>query len=325
MNIPKVNSERWLSLEDLEGEVWKDIHGYTGLYMISNYGRVKALEKHVHIGNYKHKYKEIIKREYFVRNGYLCVHLSKERKRKAFYVHRLVALAFLKNQSNLPQINHKNEIKTDNYVDNLEFCDSKYNSNYGTHIERYSSKQRIQVSAYDFLGNKMRTFRSFSEASSVLNIPESNISQAVCGKYETAGGYVWRKGSASKIDVTIKKYRTFWVNQYSLDGTYIATYSSATDAERKTGVTSCAIIRCCKGLYNQSKGYRWSYYGSEPFQLKEDKSKVPVAQYTIDGMLIGVFPSMKDAAASVNGSGSGIRLCVIGKNKTAYGYKWKKA
>lgn len=240
-------------------------------------------------------------------------------------MHRLVALAFLKNPSNLPQINHKNEIKTDNYVDNLEFCDSKYNSNYGTHIERYSSKQRIQVSAYDFLGNKMRTFRSFSEASSVLNIPESNISQAVCGKYETAGGYVWRKGSASKIDVTIKKYRTFWVNQYSLDGTYIATYSSATDAERKTGVTSCAIIRCCKGLYNQSKGYRWSYYGSEPFQLKEDKSKVPVAQYTIDGMLIGVFPSMKDAAASVNGSGSGIRLCVIGKNKTAYGYKWKKA
>ena len=102
MNIPKVNSERWLSLEDLEGEVWKDIQGYTGLYMISNYGRVKALEKYVHIGNYKHKYKEIIKREYFVRCGYLCVSLSKERKRKAFYVHRLVALAFLKNPSNLP-------------------------------------------------------------------------------------------------------------------------------------------------------------------------------------------------------------------------------
>lgn len=104
-------------------EIWKDIEGYEGLYKVSNLGRVKSL-------NYNHTGKEKILRPKKERNGYLRVNLYKNGKNKMFTVHRLVAEAFLENPDNLPQINHKNEIKTDNSVNNLEFCTSHYNMTY---------------------------------------------------------------------------------------------------------------------------------------------------------------------------------------------------
>lgn len=103
-------------------ERWRDIKGYEGLYQISNCGRVKSL-----------KYcKEKILKSIKSSNGYLQVNLYKDGKRKYFLVHRLVATAFIYNIENYSQINHKDEIKSNNYVSNLEWCDYSYNNNYGT-------------------------------------------------------------------------------------------------------------------------------------------------------------------------------------------------
>ena len=107
-------------------EQWRPIEGYEGLYEVSNLGRVKSLK----CG------RERILKPQMKKKGYLQVGLRKEGKYKMFKVHRLVAQAFIPNPEGLPQINHKDENPSNNRVENLEWCDSKYNNNYGTHNER---------------------------------------------------------------------------------------------------------------------------------------------------------------------------------------------
>ena len=104
-------------------EEWRAVPGYEGLYEVSNTGNIKSLIKN-----------KIIK--YFInKKGYRLVSLSKNGIIKKFSVHRLVAQAFIPNPDNLPQVNHKDEDKTNNNVDNLEWCDAKYNTNYGHRTE----------------------------------------------------------------------------------------------------------------------------------------------------------------------------------------------
>ena len=115
-------------------EVWKDIVGYENLYQISNLGNVKSVEKYVNSclkHNTKIKRKEKMLKQYN-KSGYLQVALSKNGIKMFFLVHRLVAQAFIPNPNNLPQINHKDENKQNNNINNLEWCDRKYNCNYGT-------------------------------------------------------------------------------------------------------------------------------------------------------------------------------------------------
>lgn len=119
-------------------EIWKDILGYEGLYQISNHGRLKSLPKMVGRGK-RYMSKERIVSSHKSPNGYLRTHLDKEGKRHFFSVHRLVAQAFLDNPNNYPCVNHKNEIRSDNRVENLEWCSFKYNANYGTRNKKIST------------------------------------------------------------------------------------------------------------------------------------------------------------------------------------------
>ena len=108
-------------------EEWKDIIGYEGKYQVSNTGKIRSL-------NYLNtrKTKELKPRKFST--GYLSICLGKEKKN--FYIHRLVAIHFIPNPNNLLEVNHKDENKTNNNVENLEWCNHKYNCNYGTRSER---------------------------------------------------------------------------------------------------------------------------------------------------------------------------------------------
>ena len=186
-----------------ENEIWRDIiiekngiiYDYTGLYQVSNYGRVKSL------GNDK-KRKEKILKPIIYNNGYQNVGLSKNGEIKTFSVHRLVATAFVPNPDNLLVVNHKNETKTDNVWTNLEWCTVQYNTNYGTAIERQSKKKKGDKNPmYGITGDKhpsakkvicletKQVFGCIKDAQEWLG--KGNIKHCLAGRNKTAGGYHW--------------------------------------------------------------------------------------------------------------------------------------
>lgn len=134
----------------IEGEVWKPVVGYESRYLVSNMGRVFSL--------IKDKILKQIETPY----GYLVVNLYDGNKMKQVKVHRVVAMAFIPNPDCLPQVNHKDENKRNNNVDNLEWCTAKYNSNYGTRSERLgatlSELKTAPIGQYDIEGNLVKIF-----------------------------------------------------------------------------------------------------------------------------------------------------------------------
>ena len=114
-------------------EIWRDIDGYEMIYQVSNMGRVKRVKGYDSLGHLRN---EKILSPVINKDGYLKVGLCKEGNVKMFLVHRLVAQVFIPNPEGLPQINHRDEDKTNNRVDNLEWCEHRYNCNFGTRNER---------------------------------------------------------------------------------------------------------------------------------------------------------------------------------------------
>ena len=113
-------------------EIWKPIVGYEGYYEVSNLGRVRSIDRVVVDKTGRRQFKKGTLLNYRPdRQGYYIVALSINRKYKTKCVHTLVADAFIPNPDNLPQVNHKDEVKSNNCVDNLEWCSAKYNANYG--------------------------------------------------------------------------------------------------------------------------------------------------------------------------------------------------
>lgn len=138
-NIPRLMQELFgvVYCDILPEEEWLDVIGFEELYQVSNMGRVRSKPKYVErkdgVTYYQH---ERIIKFCKINSGYYRVLLHKDKKIKGVLVHRLVAEHFLPNINELKEVNHKNEIKTDNRVENLEWCDKIYNQNYGTCQER---------------------------------------------------------------------------------------------------------------------------------------------------------------------------------------------
>lgn len=164
-------------------EVWKDVKGYEGLYQVSNYGNVKSLRSGKKIAlNYDRK-------------KYLTAHLCNKNGQKRIRVHRLVAEAFIPNEKRLPQVNHIDENKNNNYYKNLEWCDNKYNSNYGTRNKKISNSRKIQTKKiYQFSldGDFIKEWENIYEILSEIKIQKSSIYRCCEGLYKQAGGYVWK-------------------------------------------------------------------------------------------------------------------------------------
>lgn len=168
-------------------EIFKDIEGYEGLYQISNLGNVKSL-------NYGRTGKEKILKPVKNKYGYLCVGLHKQEKLKTFNIHRLVAKVFIENPNNLPQVNHKDEDKTNNAVENLEFCTREYNLAYGTHNQR-SAESRInhpKQSKQVLCVETGKIYPSTRDVARQLGFSQGNISQCCNGKLKQAYGYTWK-------------------------------------------------------------------------------------------------------------------------------------
>ena len=166
-------------------EELKDVKDYEGLYAITRDGRVWSYRSNKFL-------KPVLDKD-----GYHKVILCKDGKRKTYYIHRLVAKVFIPNPDNLPQVNHKDEDKSNNCVENLEWCDVKYNINYGTRTKRAAKKQSIPVYCIEL----DRTFKSLAEAARELGLHNSNIVNCCKGKLKTTGGYHWKYAETSVEEV----------------------------------------------------------------------------------------------------------------------------
>lgn len=173
-------------------EEWRTIKGYEGMYEVSNEGRVRSLDRYAGKNYIKGKVLSMFKGT----GGYTIVSLCINGKNKSFSVHRLVAEAFIPNPHDYPQVNHKDENKNNNDMNNLEWCTAKYNSNYGTHNQRLkeSSKHRLKP-VYQIdkdCGTIIMRWESIKEAAEAIKLSPTLI-WLVCNKRgnKTAGGFCW--------------------------------------------------------------------------------------------------------------------------------------
>lgn len=177
-------------------EIWKDVVDYEGLYKVSSFGRVKRVESKVktclkNLNGVK-IVKERIKTPIII-NKYYSVHLCKEGKTQQCRIHRLVAKAFIPNPKNFPQINHKDENKLNNRVENLEWCSSKYNQNYGSRsYKRIHSNTKEIAKINPNTMEVVELYFSLMEASRKNNISFKAISRCANGKSKTSGGFIWK-------------------------------------------------------------------------------------------------------------------------------------
>lgn len=161
-------------------EVWKIIDEFPS-YMVSNLGRVKSLDYN---GTKKEKILKPIKQK----KGYLKIGLYKNKKYYSRQIHRLVAITFIPNPNNEPQVNHIDGNKENNTVYNLEWCNNQYNQTHAINNGLRAFKPVIQ---YSKDGVFIRKWIRATEASKTLCIDVSHIGQACKGKRKTAGGFKW--------------------------------------------------------------------------------------------------------------------------------------
>lgn len=173
-------------------EIWKPIAGYEGSYEVSSLGRVRSLDRKVSLyngGSYIRKGALMVLRTNY--DGYLDVNLSKDGASRKRIVHRLVAEAFIENPDNLPEVNHKDEDKKNNSVENLEWCSREYNMNYGTARVRATKAISIPVRQYTRDGELVAEYPSGREAGRRTGITEQCISLCCLGRRNHAGGFIW--------------------------------------------------------------------------------------------------------------------------------------
>lgn len=154
----------------------KDVIGYEGLYQVTSCGKVWSYKSKKFLKPRADKY------------DYLRVALYKSGERKDYYIHRLVAETYLSNPEELLEVNHKDESKENNALQNLEWCDRSYNNNYGSRNERMAKSLSKPV----FCIELNRTFDSATAAAHEFSLHQSSISRCCTGERKTCGGYHWR-------------------------------------------------------------------------------------------------------------------------------------
>lgn len=197
-------------------EKWRSIVGYEGKYEVSNYGNVRSVDR-IDRTNHFRKGKILTLRT--DKDGYKIAVLSNG-IHKFLKVHRLVAIAFIPNPENLPEVNHKNEVKDDNFIDNLEWCTAKYNANYGNRNIKISQRQKGKPNIH-CQGEK---------------------------------NYFYGKCFRGKDNIHSRA-----VKQYTQDGVLVNKYECMKEAGKAVGVTPSAISLGCRGLRKTIKGFVWKY------------------------------------------------------------------
>lgn len=231
-------SHRWLNVDDLPGEIWKDVDGYDGQYLISNYGRLKTFSK-------------LRERIYVYRqygDKYLYANLSLHSKKKTHKAHKLVWDAF--GDGSCDEINHIDGVCQNNNIKNLERSDRISNE---THCWESGIKHGRHIIQFDLDHNKIKEYDSVKQAVDENGFStNSGIIHCCNGDLEHAFGYIWEYAD----DISGNRSgKSVCVLQYTPDGEFVAEYPSIKAAEKAVGVQS--IRNCLAGNQRTSGGFVW--------------------------------------------------------------------
>jgi len=219
-------------------EYWSEIEGFDGKYSVSTFGRVR-----------NNKFNKLLSQSERSKGGYIRVGLLNSKgKRITFNVHRLVAKAFLQNPNNLPQVNHIDENRLNNRVDNLEYCSAQYNIDYS------QAKEVVQKDLKT--GEVIKVFKSVSEAQRQTGIYAGNIANCCNGRVRSSGGFSWSyTGKGCNKSLVGRKHKQK-VEVFNRDtGEVIGTFESMNKTAEYLGVNKVAVRRCCLGILQTVKGY----------------------------------------------------------------------
>ena len=172
-------------------EEWRDIPELKGFYQASNLGRIRTVDRFINSGNFSHRRFSKIINPKLNGFGYLRVCIFTNGKRRLAFVHRLVASAFIPNPNNRQWVNHKDENKTNNKVNNLEWCDSLYNYHYGTGPKRRSISRSKPIAQLSLNGELVKIWYGTREACRNMHAYPSGICRVLKGKAKVAYGYKW--------------------------------------------------------------------------------------------------------------------------------------
>ena len=186
-------------------EIWKDIKGYEGLYQVSNLGRVRGLDRFVDLKSGKKRFVKgrVLKPYLTGKNGcqYYVVDLTNS---KTHFVHRLVAETFIPNPNNLPEVNHKDEVKTNNFVfvnedgtvdydkSNLEWCTHSYNVRYSIEKIRQNHHSTKVLMINKVSNEVVKTYQMMKDVEKD-GMKKQCVSRAIRGVRKTYRGYIWKK------------------------------------------------------------------------------------------------------------------------------------
>lgn len=249
----------------MEQEIWKDISEYEGYYVISNFGRVKSVERYVPQGNSMRHVRESIKKINIGAYGYPCVTLCKERKSRAIPIHRLLARAFIPNPGNKPYIDHIDTDKTNYSLSNLRWVTPKENANNPLTMQHcientYNSialRKRIEtrksmpsktspkmVFQYSINGVFISEYESSREAERNTGVKASSIRLVCQGKCFSAGGYIWKYIKIPKATYDKPTHpNSKAVLQYDREGNLIKEWSSLKAVCEVYGSTSSNLSK----------------------------------------------------------------------------------
>lgn len=244
-------------------EIWKTYPEFPWVEG-SNLGRVRTIDRYINGKNGLHPVKGRVLKQHRDKDGYMRVRVSVNGGRVNRFVHRVIASCFIKNPNNFEQINHKNCIRDDNRVENLEWCTHEYNT---TYREKYGIACSRPVFAVNLKTQEVLWFKSQMEASRQLGVYQRDINNVINGRVNHTHGYWFTK---YKHEITKEKLQKIKANmQYrgdifviNLETQEVLQFGSQSEAACQLAIGITSINNVLRGYQNQTKGY-WFVYADE--------------------------------------------------------------